>query len=554
MEEVSLLSLSSGDYSRIEPLMMSLMDTFEGKRVALSFPSMRVDTLSPEMIREIKRVRKTGFTIAPEAATQRLRDVINKNITEEEIEGVIDAVFGAGWRLIKLYFMIGLPTETDEDICAIAAMIRRLEKKIRSIKKGGMNVSVSTFVPKPHTPFQWEAAISIPEIRRRQEIIVSELGKSSAKLKFHSPEMSYLESVFSRGDRRLVNAIIKASEIGCRFDGWTEHFNFTLWGRAFEDVGLSMSEYAERSYAEADPLPWDHIDTGIGKDFLIRERGRALAGVTTPDCVREECQGCGVCNGNVDVVLSSAKEVIESDIDIEKIDTPSGDTGRFKYLLFYKRSGNARFLGHLDTASILNRAILRSGLPVNFSEGFHPKPRVSFSSALPVGVEAGGEPFIVEFFKEIPPDEITRSLNRNLQGGLEVTFAFSLAGDSEESDWWIYGPTYEVTLDDNGFFPPDVSKKISAFLEEDDVWFEGVERGRRKRINVRQFVEDVDYPSGSSLILKMKRIGGSSPSPYRVVSALLGISESEARSLRVVKDGPKGIASVKSKLQIQSHR
>ena len=502
MEEVSLLSLSSGDYSRIESLMISLMDTFEGKKVALSFPSMRVDTLSPEMIREIKRVRKTGFTIAPEAGSQRLRDVINKNISEEEIESVIDAVFGAGWRLIKLYFMIGLPTETDEDIFAIATLIKRLERKIRSVKKGGMNVSVSTFVPKPHTPFQWEPAISIPEIKRRQKIIVSELGKSSAKLKFHSAEMSYLESVFSRGDRRLAGAIIKAFEIGCRFDGWTEHFNFALWERAFDDIGLSMSEYAEGSYAEADPLPWDHIDTGIDKDFLIREHGRALAGVTTPDCVRGECQGCGVCNGEVNVVLSGAKEVIESDIDIKKIDTPSVDSGRFKYLLFYKRSGNARFLGHLDTASILNRAILRSELPVNFSEGFHPKPRVSFLSALPVGVEARGEPFVVEFKREVPPEEIIESLNHNLQEGLEVAFAFSLMEDSEKSDWWVYGPTYEVTLDDNGFFPPDVSEKVSAFLEEEDVWFEGVEKGRKKRINVRQFVEDIDYLSGSSLILK----------------------------------------------------
>ncbi len=298
-EEVALASLSTSDYPYLETLVKDFMQCYGDKKVGLSLPSLRIDNLSLNLIKEIQRVRKTGLTFAPEAGTQRLRDVVNKNITQKDILDSVKAAFSAGYNNIKLYFMIGLPTETMEDIKGIADLVHSVVDKYHSLggqKKGkGPRVTVSTacFVPKPFTPFQWQPQASIEDFRTRQGELREMLRRKSIGYNWHEPETSYMEAVFARGDRRLTKVLIRAQELGCRFDGWQEHFDFALWQRAFSDCGIDPDFYATRPRDYEEVLPWDHIDVGVSKGFLIAENERAKKGTTTPHC-RNGCINCGI--------------------------------------------------------------------------------------------------------------------------------------------------------------------------------------------------------------------------------------------------------------------
>ncbi|MEW6458434.1 MAG: TIGR03960 family B12-binding radical SAM protein [Bacillota bacterium] len=299
--ELSLTSLSTTDYSRIRELVGALVDRHQGEQVNVSLPSLRVDAFAVELARAVQAVRKSSLTFAPEAGSQRLRDVINKQVTEEDLLRTVGAAFTAGWYRVKLYFMLGLPTETLEDIAGIARLARRVLERGREcgVAKGRLNVTVSTssFVPKPHTPFQWEAQTPLPELRERQAFLQGALKGKNLVYRGHEPETSFLEAVFARGDRRLGPALTRARELGCRMDGWRECFRFDLWQRAFSETGIDPGAYAYREYRYTDVLPWDHLDTGVDRDYLVAEHQRALAGETTPDCRGQECAGCGLCPG-----------------------------------------------------------------------------------------------------------------------------------------------------------------------------------------------------------------------------------------------------------------
>ncbi|HHV78714.1 MAG TPA: TIGR03960 family B12-binding radical SAM protein [Firmicutes bacterium] len=301
--EISLASLSSADYPRIQELMERLSDELIGTGVGLSLPSLRVDTFSVELAKEVEKVRKSTFTFAPEAGTDRLRRVINKGITHDQILEACRAAFEAGWDGLKLYFMIGLPTETDQDIEGIAELAREVKKEYgrsgtsrRSLK---LHVSVSNFVPKPHTPFQWEAQDSMEELQRKQKFLAKWLRPLGVKLSTHDVRTSFLEAVFARGDRRLAQVLEKAWQYGAHFDAWREQLNFDAWRRAFEHTGIEPRFYATRARDENEVLPWDHIDAGVTKAFLWKERLKALAAETTPDCRFGPCQFCGVCSSEV---------------------------------------------------------------------------------------------------------------------------------------------------------------------------------------------------------------------------------------------------------------
>ncbi len=543
MEEVSLLSLSSGDYSAISSLTARLMESLEQKRVALSVPSLRVDTLSDSMIAEIQKVRKTGFTVAPEAGSARLRAVINKNITEAEIEATVGRVFRAGWRLIKLYFMIGLPTETDEDLDGIISLIQKVERSLPKTGKGGINVSVSTFTPKPHTPFQWEATISTAEMKRRQDRIKRGVRSGRVSVRFHDPRTSLLEAVFSRGDRRLLGVITRACELGCAFDGWTEYFRFDLWERAFAEAGLSMRDCAERAYSEDDALPWDHIETGVKKSYLTGERARAYGAVPTENCMTDACTNCGVCAGAVRNVRAKVDPTVmgQGGRPAPDDDTPAEPNPRLAYVFFYRRTGPACFISHLEIASLVSRALTRVGAPVNFTEGFHPKPRISFAEALAVGVEADGEPFVAELSREVDTTALAEALNATLPQGMEIRSILAPGDCPGKISDRALCPVYEIVVAENGYAALDPASSISSFMESSERWFLGSVNGRAKKINVRPFVEALEYrPEDKTIRLVMKKIGGSSPSPYRVVSAVLGVSEQEAKSFRVVKESTAG--------------
>lgn len=297
-DEISLSSLSTSDYREIEPLLNKLLSWTQDSHVSLALPSLRIDNFSDELLEKIKHIRKSGLTFAPEAGTQRLRDVINKNITEEEILSACKTAFDGGYMSVKLYFMLGLPTETDEDLKGIADLgqkIVNLYYDNPNRKKGkavSVSISVSTFVPKPFTPFEFEPQIDENEIRRRQEYLKSCITTKKISLSYHDSATSFLEGVLARGDRRLGTVIEKAYKSGCIFDSWTEYFDLDKWLSAFNDCGIDPKFYANRKREYEEITPWEHLDYAVSKKFLINENKLALQGVTTPNC-REKCSACG---------------------------------------------------------------------------------------------------------------------------------------------------------------------------------------------------------------------------------------------------------------------
>ena len=295
--EITVSSLSTSDYRGLKELTDLLIPYCAENKVNLSVPSLRADNFSRELMEKLQTVRKSGLTFAPEAGTQRLRDVINKNLTEEEILNTCAQAFSGGWNNVKLYFMLGLPTETDEDVLGIAELVYKVIqawKENAVNKKRGLRVHVATayFVPKPHTPFQWEKQITPQEYLRRCRLLKSHFYSKSIVYDYHSPDLSRLEAVFARGDRRLGPVIETAVKNGARLDGWDEYFNYARWCDAFRQCGVDEDFYTTRGYGEEEILPWDTIDVGVSKWFLQRERHRAYEGQTTPDC-RHGCAGCG---------------------------------------------------------------------------------------------------------------------------------------------------------------------------------------------------------------------------------------------------------------------
>ncbi len=303
-EEMSLSSLSTGDYTCLGELVRGLMAQFASKRVALSLPSLRLDGDLKETLEETQKVRKSGLTFAPEAGTQRLRDVINKGITEEDLIRTLSEAFEGGWSSVKLYFMIGLPTETFNDLDGIGDLAQKSlsayfsvpkEKRVRGLS---VNCSASSFVPKPFTPFQWVGQDTIETIKEKQSYLRKVLKIKGVTFNWHEPELSVMEACFARGDRRLSKVLFRAWEMGCLLDGWSEHFKYGTWLKAFEECGLEVSFYANRERNKDEMLPWDIIDCGVTKAFLWKENERSMAAQVTPDC-RHNCQGCGIqrCKG-----------------------------------------------------------------------------------------------------------------------------------------------------------------------------------------------------------------------------------------------------------------
>ncbi|MDY3972064.1 MAG: TIGR03960 family B12-binding radical SAM protein [Clostridia bacterium] len=298
-DEISLSSLSTSDFSGLKDLTDGLLKITEEKKIGLSLPSLRIDNFSLELMEKVQKVRKTGITFAPEAGTQRLRDVINKNINEEDIIKSTDLLFRGGWTNVKLYFMIGLPTETMEDVRGIADLAQKVldvyfaipkEERAKNIN---ITVSTSSFVPKPFTAFQWAKQDTRDMLIEKQDELKGAIKSKRIRYNWHDNKTSYLEGVFARGDRRLCDVLIKAVENGCKFDGWGEHFKFDTWMQTFDELGIDPDFYTarERSYEEV--LPWEHIDIGVTKNFLMRENEKAKQAVTTPNC-RQQCAGCGV--------------------------------------------------------------------------------------------------------------------------------------------------------------------------------------------------------------------------------------------------------------------
>lgn len=308
--EISLMSLSSADYSKLPELVDMLMDEFKDKQVSVSLPSLRIDSFSIDIAKKVQQVRKSGLTFAPEAGSQRMRDVINKGVSEENLLAACTNAFKSGWNQVKLYFMMGLPTETDEDIKGIADLAYKvldLHREITGKRNGSVTVSVSFFVPKTHTPYQWYGQQDVGEIHRKQQYLKSLIKNRNISYHYHDGYTGYMEAAFARGDRRLAKVLVEAWKLGCKFDGWTEYFNYETWLQAFANCGLDPAYFARRTRNFDEPLPWDHLDCAVSKKYLQREWEQAVHADLTPDCRRGPCRGCNVCP-ELDTAIIDYKE------------------------------------------------------------------------------------------------------------------------------------------------------------------------------------------------------------------------------------------------------
>jgi len=372
-------------------------------------------------------VRRAGLTFAPEAGTQRLRDVINKNEDEERILETVDVAFSSGWNRIKLYFMIGLPTETDDDLEGIAHLVSKVRETARRRRSGArLNVSISPFVPKPHSPFQWERQDAPEETRRKESFLKERLRMRGLKLSLRDPDVSFLEGVMARGGRELSLVIEAAWKAGARFDGWTETFDFGIWRGAFEASGIEPVGYLSEIPTDA-ALPWDHIEGGASKAFLLEEREKAFRGETTPDCRLEGCFDCGACTDG-----GTARAMPPRVESRGRAEAPDGFGRRERRVrrarndvalrcrVRYAKRQPLRFLSHLDVVRSLVRALAISGLPVAFSQGFNPHPKLSLGPPLPVGATGDSEFVDIEFTRAVGAEEIRSRLSPGLPDGIEI--------------------------------------------------------------------------------------------------------------------------------------
>lgn len=426
-DEVSLVSLSASDYGGLTGLVARLNETLFERKVSVSLPSLRADRFGLELADGIGRVRKAGLTFAPEAGSQRLRDVINKNESEENILDTVEVAFGAGWNRVKLYFMIGLPTETDSDVEAIGRLVGKVRETAWNIRRGAkLNVSISPFVPKSHTPFQWERQDSVEETRGKEALLRPMLRMKGVKASLRDPEISFVEGVLARGGRQIADVVEAAWRAGARFGGWSETFDAGFWHDALERTGLQASDcLAARDPDE--PLPWDHIDAGPSRAFLLEERRRGLAGEATADCRQEECYACGACSPEKQMSREmpgpSAPTGTRSGPGFgrrqrRRLDANGSGTSRWR--IRYAKGRDARFLSHLDLTRAWSRAVGASGLPVSYTQGFNPRPKLSFGPPLPVGTTGESEFVEMEFSRSAEASGIEERLEGRLPAGIVI--------------------------------------------------------------------------------------------------------------------------------------
>jgi len=526
-EDLSLLSLSCGDYRCLQPLLRALMDKFEEDRVAVSLPSLRIDSLDPAWMEQIKRVRKTGFTLAPEAGNDRLRRIINKGLTHEEILRTAELVFGAGWNLIKLYFMVGLPGERETDLKDMVSLVK--EVALMGGKRGRrakVNASVATFVPKSHTPFMWAAQISEKEAWEKIEFLRGAFRGNSVRLKWNSPALSWLEGVFSRGDRRLTSALIEAWRMGARFDAWEEHFQTDLWTKAFSRNGIDPVFYLHRERPLNEVFPWDPIQSGVTKAYFKKEWKKAQREAPTPDC-REGCLECGVCDHEkIDPALVTSWP---HDAPLKKHFPQS--TEKHKYRLTFSKPGEARFLGHLELVRVFIRAFKRAGIRLAYSQGFHPMPKISFLTALSVGMESLVETMDIETLGKTEPDRFIPAVNGQLPLGIEVTAVAPVLEKKKKNR--IKESRFRVTF--KGFAPP--REALESFLNAES--FPVIKKSPKgeKKVDARPLVQSMKLCSSDTLAMSISHGPGPELRAGEIVAAVFSLNKSQMAGVRIIKTG-----------------
>jgi radical SAM family uncharacterized protein/radical SAM-linked protein len=556
-EEVGLLSLSSGDYACLNPLVDDFLARFEPEEVALSLPSLRTETLSGSLAERIARVRKTGFTLAPEAATERMRSVVNKGNREEHLLRAVESVFANGWSLLKLYFMIGLPEERDEDVVAIADLARRcLQTAKRHAKSGNatLHLSVSTFVPKPFTPFQWEPMIPPEETRRRQALVTAALGGRHGAIQFkpHDSRQSSIEGALAVGDRRVGTAVLSAYRRGQRLDGWTEWFDEGRWLEAFADCerehGVGLAWFAHRRRDRGEVLPWDRIDCGVTKGFLAKELDRARAASSHADCVSDACGACGVCD--FDEVKNRIYELPSYVSPPPPPPRPPPAEGRTRVRVRYAKLGRLVALSHLETMHALLRAIRRAGLPVAYSQGFHPKPRVSFGPALPVGVESLCEHLDLDLLGPADAAEVASRLAAELPEDLRVLESEEIDPAEESVSQALRAVHYRVQFPQENWGEAALARRVETFQGADRSVVTRASppkarRGKRpqkvaekggREINLKDIVTHLAVEGPDTVAFSLRADPSGSAKPAEVLAAIFG-DGTPPRGVKVLKEG-----------------
>lgn len=542
-DELSLLSLSTTDYSKLEELAKGLHEKFYSKRVSISLPSLRPDTFSLELAQLLTKTKRPGLTFAPEAGTPRLRNVIGKNLAEEDLFNTVKIAYSSGWNLIKLYFMIGLPTERKEDLDGIIHLLKkllRIGKQIGGGKK--MNVTISPFTPKPLTPFQWEKQKDIDDLQEKMDYLKSNLRHRNLNLKFRDPRVSCLEGILGRGDRLLSPVIHSAWKKGARLDAWTEHFKYQIWKEAFCETEIDSSFYLQaRDLTQ--PLPWDHVDKGIRKEYLQKEKNRAYTLREEFVSPKEEVKvGDLIEKKVVEKIIAQPEESAKSSSEAygrkkkKKMLPPTLTVARSRVRLKWSKSEEVRFTSHLDVGRVFERAIRRSGIPIAYSEGFHPHQKVAFGPPLPLGFISDSEYLDIQLTQPYSEAVLYR-LNQALPPGFKFLEAKPILGKSESLSWLINLALYEVELDHP---EEEINAKIQSILSQKNLLVKRNSKQGPKEIDIRKHIRKLDCQKEDSkgrvkMLLGLGTEGYARPQEILIYG--FGLEEKEVLSLLFKRSG-----------------
>ncbi len=508
LNDFGLLSLSTADYSKLNELVkMTKAEFVKTMHVNVSLPSLRADRFTAQLAVEMEDMHKGGLTFAPETGSERLRRFINKNISNKQMFEAAEVAYKNGWENIKLYIMIGIPSEVWEDIQSIVWLtkeILKIGKKISPRKSVSLNIGILS--PKSFTPLQWDACDQPAFLSEKIKFLKRELS-SCAKLSFHDIENSIIESVLARGDRRLSQVIYQAYQDGACFDSWYEHFRFEVWLAAFEKKGINYLNYQrKRSYQE--PLPWDVIDMGIRKAFLKAERINADQLITKPDCKWGHCNFCGIPGNYQDISLAKEEEFVASSADPKLVNIPQAPAILDKpihYRLRYRKEGDARFLGHRDCMSLFEQALRRTGLRFKYSEGFHPKMKMTAGPALPLGYESDVE-YLEVFLLEKGQDHWFRVINDFLPKGFSIVEAGEVRpGDFTLSKFKSVN-IYRIEMPEAVFKAHDVGQLLADYCLRTTVVANIEGEKRAWSFDFKEWVKDIRWHERDPYLLEVELI------------------------------------------------
>lgn len=526
-DEYSLLSLSSNDYSNIKEVIKELAVDFDDKKVSVSLPSQRIDGFNLELAELVQSVRKSTMTLAPEAGSQRLRDVIRKNISEEQILEVVSTLYENGWSKIKLYFIIGLPTETQADVEEMANLLEKMKNLTKQIKrekdlKHSLDVTctLSIFVPKPFTPFQWFPQADLNEVRDRIHYLKDKTKHiKGLKINYHESSVSQIEAVLTRGDEGLCDYIERLWQKGCYLDAWNEYFDRFVWQDTAKELGISLEELAQKEYKTEETLPWDFIDIGVEKDWLIEEYNDSLKDKTKPSC-QTGCVNCGVCKNFkthtvMDEPYKAKKEKgKKKEKDLVKINPVTGLVNQpqntIKYRIKLTKKNILRYFSHLDWQNTFLKAISRSGLNIAFSQGFNPSMKVSLGVALPLFVQSECELVDIDILEELEIKDLQLKLEKVLPDGCEIISIEKLDKSAKAIDNTVQWAEYKIKLFDNAIHNfESLRYNMNKVLSSDEILLmKKNKKGILKNINIKPAIKSYDF-SGECLSIVLKAGQGS---------------------------------------------